>query len=31
MNAEAMFLDRQDRPVITGSSGGDAQVVRLES
>jgi len=31
LNAEAMFLDRQDRPVITGSSGGDAQVVRLES
>ena len=30
LNAEAMFLDRQDRPVITGSSGGDAQVVRLE-
>ena len=31
MNVEAMYLDRQDRPVITGSQGGDAQVVRLES
>lgn len=31
MNAEAMYLDRQDRPVITGSFGGDPGVVRLQS
>jgi uncharacterized delta-60 repeat protein len=31
MNAEAMYLDGQDRPVITGSLGGDPEVIRLQS
>jgi uncharacterized delta-60 repeat protein len=31
MNAEAMYLDRQSRPVITGSQAGDPEVIRLQS
>ncbi len=31
MNVEAMYLDRQHRPVITGSFGGDPEVIRLQS
>ena len=31
LNAEAMYLNRQGRPVITGSQGGDPEVIRLQS
>lgn len=31
MTAEAMYLDEKDRPVITGSLGGDPEVIRLRS
>ncbi|MEO8477562.1 MAG: delta-60 repeat domain-containing protein, partial [Actinomycetota bacterium] len=31
LTAEAMYLDGQERPVITGSSGGDPEVIRLRS
>lgn len=31
MNAEAMYLDGRNRQVITGSFGGDAEVIRLQS
>ena len=31
LTIEAMYLDKQDRPVVTGSWSGDPEVIRLQA
>ena len=31
LTTEAMYLDKQDRPVVTGSWSGDPEVIRLQA